>query len=114
MGLGLYCLFKKGGKTDIKRHYNPLLITLSSLCMTAGYQIYFPGVLKGQLHILPLACSAVYPSKLFWCLLPSFGDICLLLNVINGRSYIMVPKKSILITQQLCLCPEIMTWLLKK
>ena len=27
------------------------------------------------MHIPPLACSAVYPSRLFWCELPNFGDI---------------------------------------
>ena len=30
---------------------------------------------KSKIHIFPLTFSAVYQSKLFWCELPSFGDI---------------------------------------
>ena len=38
-------------------------------------------MLKGQftpksiIHIFLPSCSAIYPFRLFWCELPSFGDI---------------------------------------
>lgn len=40
------------------------------------------------MNITPFTCSAIYPFKLFWCALPSFGDIgqrdvCLLASVIE-------------------------------
>ena len=87
--------------------------------------------LKGQftliskLHIFPLTFSAIYQSKLFWCELPSFGDIgrrdvCLFSNImgLNGALNVVltVPKKYIHIhkkIQQQCLFPKIMTLLFK-
>lgn len=48
-------------------------------------------MLKGRftsksMHIFPLKCNAIYPSKWFWCERPSFGhvasrDVPLLLNI---------------------------------
>ena len=43
---------------------------------------------KSKIHIFPLTCSAVYQSRLFWCELPSVGDIgrrdvCLLSNIME-------------------------------
>ena len=41
---------------------------------------------KSNTHIFPLTCNAIYPSRLFWCELSSFGyidqrDVCFLSNV---------------------------------
>ena len=43
---------------------------------------------KAKQHIFPLKCSAIYPSRMFWCELQSFGDIsqrdvCLLVIIIG-------------------------------
>lgn len=59
---------------------------------------------KSKLHIFPLTCSAIHSSKLFWCELPSVGDIghkdvCLLSCIMEPDGIRLVvlkaPKKHI-------------------
>ena len=55
---------------------------------------------KSKMHIFPLTYRAIYQTKLFWCELPSFGDVgCLFSNImkLNGALNVMltVPKKYI-------------------
>ena len=50
---------------------------------------------KPKIHISPLTCSAVCQSKLFWCELPTFGDIghgdfCLLSNIMGLNGALLV------------------------
>lgn len=64
-------------------------VVLVKYTLICRYDIMFwnESVLKGQftpkIHIVPLTCSTVYPSRLFWCGLQSFGgmDVCLPFNI---------------------------------
>ena len=48
------------------------------------YQWYECGQLpKSKSKTHPLICSAIDQSGLFWCDLPSFGDFCLLSNIME-------------------------------
>lgn len=60
---------------------------------------------KWKIHILPVTCSAIYQSRLFWCELPnvrdiSCRDVCLLWNIVelDGTQLVVlkVPKRYIL------------------
>ena len=93
----------------------PLLPSFSTQFFYHPYQkLIVHLILKGQGHIFPLTCSAIYES-IFVCDLPSFGntscrDFCLLYNIMGLYGALNVvlitPKKQ-------CLFPEIMTLLLK-
>lgn len=58
---------------------NTLLVKVQ--CFMYFLQNFWREYLKGQvtpksiIHIFPVTCSAIYPSKLFLCELPSCGDI---------------------------------------
>ena len=77
---------------------------------------------KSKIYIFLLSCSVIYSSRLFWCELPSFGnisrkDLYIFMNimVLYGVQLAMLKapkKKNILKTQQQYLFLEIMTRLL--
>ena len=78
-------------------------------CHKKSNSLYDQEALKGQfspkskIHIFSLTFTAIHQSKLFWCELPSFGDIgrrdfCLLSNImgLNGALNVVLtaPKNN--------------------
>lgn len=46
------------------------------------------------MHSFALACGVRYPSRLFWCEVLSFGDVCLPSNIIeqDGTQFVVLEK----------------------
>lgn len=62
-------------------------------------------ILKSKIHILPLTCSAIYPSGLFWC--EFWRSFCLFLNTMEVDG-----NRLVVLKEQQNLFPKIMTPLL--
>lgn len=64
---------------------------------------------KSEIHILSLTCSAIHPSSLFWCELPSPGDIgrrdvCFLSNTmeLDGTQLVVLNAPKLQIIHRPC------------
>ena len=61
----------------INRFLCKLALGLVCIKLKMCFMVLIWCIVKGtvHIHISPLTCSAIYQSRLFWCELPSFGDI---------------------------------------